>query len=178
MREFVITVFWASLLFIVLVVQGAERKVIHIRSGEGSILNKTNLDRIKHFLLQKGETCTYCNMYNNNPCFETENFYFYLNPDPGGLVNHPQWNINSDPTKGDFNTLVIRKKMKKNHQDVDFGDQYRHIKFFEEHDIQLEAFYTDSKMSTAKMREFPEKAVKELLEWIEQNEKKELGKTD
>ena len=71
MREFVIMVFLASLLFIALMVQGAERKVIHIRSGEGSILNKTNLDRIKHFILQKGEKCTYYNMYNNNPCFET-----------------------------------------------------------------------------------------------------------
>jgi hypothetical protein len=81
-----------------------------IKNNKDSVLNKMNLDDIKHKILQSGQTCTWSNMYNNNPCFETINYQFYLNPDPGGPHNHIQWNINCDPKKGDFNTLVIVQK--------------------------------------------------------------------
>jgi hypothetical protein len=32
----------------------------------------------------------------------------FLNPEPGGPNNHPQWNINCDQTKSDFNQIVVR----------------------------------------------------------------------
>jgi hypothetical protein len=86
----------------------AEINTAEIKSGESEVLNKNNLDVAKRFILKNGQTCTWSNMYNNNPCFATANYNFYLNPDPGGPHNHPQWNINCDPKKGDFNSLVIR----------------------------------------------------------------------
>ncbi len=86
----------------------AEDHTVEIKSGESEILNKNNLDVAKRFMLKNGQTCTWSNMYNNNPCFATTHYQFYLNPDPGGPHHHPQWNINCDPKKGDFNTLAIR----------------------------------------------------------------------
>jgi uncharacterized protein YcfL len=78
-----------------------------IKGSENAVLNKKNLDIAKRFMLKNGQTCTWSNMYNNNPCFATAHYQFYLNPDPGGPHNHRQWNIDCDPKKGDFNTLVI-----------------------------------------------------------------------
>lgn len=80
-----------------------------LQSGKEAVLNRENLLRIKAFILRNGETRIYSQMYNDNPAFETERFAFYLNPDPGGPHDHPQWNINCDPERGDFHTLVIRR---------------------------------------------------------------------
>jgi hypothetical protein len=86
----------------------AEQYFAEIKSSENDIINKNNLDLAKRFILKNGQTCTWSNMYNNNPCFATTHYQFYLNPDPGGPNNNPQSNINCDPKIGDFNTLVIR----------------------------------------------------------------------
>jgi hypothetical protein len=86
----------------------AEYYSAEIKGSEDAVLNKKNLDIAKRYLLKNGQTCTWSNMYNNNPCFATQHYYFYLNPDPGGPHHHSQWNINCDPKLGDFNTLVIR----------------------------------------------------------------------
>lgn len=72
------------------------------------LLNKTNLDRVKQHIIALGARCTYVNMYNNNPCWSLASYKFYLNPDPGP-DGHPQWNINCDITRGDFNTLVVEE---------------------------------------------------------------------
>lgn len=73
------------------------------------VLNKANLDRVKRHILARGKRCTYVTMYNNNPCLELPEFELYLNPDPGP-DGHPQWNINCDTSRGDFNTLVVQRK--------------------------------------------------------------------
>lgn len=70
------------------------------------LLNKANLDRIKRHIIAQGRRCTYVTMYNDNPCWSLPPYMFYLNPDPSP-DGHPQWNINSDTRRGDFNTLVI-----------------------------------------------------------------------
>lgn len=79
-------------------------------SSTEPVLNKTNLNRVKHHILETGRRCTYSNMYNNNPCMVLQEFELYLNPDPGGPYGDPQWNINCDVTLGDFNTLVVHWK--------------------------------------------------------------------
>jgi hypothetical protein len=74
------------------------------------VLTKENLDRVKKHIIQTGSRCTYSNIYNNNPCLQTKDFDLYLNPDPGP-DGHPQWNINCDVARGDFNTLVVRDRV-------------------------------------------------------------------
>lgn len=78
-------------------------------SPVGKILTKEKLDQVKRYILISGKRCTYANMYNNNPCIEVPGFWLYLNPDPGPN-GHPQWNINCDTTRGDFNSLVVQEK--------------------------------------------------------------------
>ncbi|AUX25820.1 uncharacterized protein SOCEGT47_063720 [Sorangium cellulosum] len=78
-------------------------------SSEQQILSKGNLDRVKRYILESGERCTYSNRYNNNPCVRLPQLSLYLNPDPGP-DGHPQWNINCDITRGDFNTLVVHEE--------------------------------------------------------------------
>lgn len=70
------------------------------------LLNKTNLDRVKRHILALGERCTYGNKFNHNPCWMLPPYQFYLDPDPGPQ-GQAQWNINCDPARGDFNTLVV-----------------------------------------------------------------------
>ena len=65
------------------------------------VLNLDNFILIKNFILAQGRRQTYCNMFNDNPAYNIADCYYYLNPDTG------QANINCDPTKSDFNTLVI-----------------------------------------------------------------------
>ena len=141
---------------------------LRLHSGAEPILNKSNLDKIKQFILKRGQTCTYSNMYNNNPCIETSHFSFYLNPDPGP-GNTIQWNIGCDPKKGDFNTMVIHRNLQGEHTDAQFADQYRSIEFKDESKLRLLEHY-HSRMSKAAIREFPEQAIKELLAAIKQRE--------
>jgi hypothetical protein len=142
--------------------------VAHVNGEKEAILNKNILDRIKRYILQSGQRETYCNMFNDNPHFSTEHYDFYLNPDPGGPVNHPQWNINCDLKKGDFNTLVIRTK---DGSGADYRDQYRHITFLTKFDIQLEVYDADPDMPVSRIREFPERAIQEFLLLMEKGKK-------
>ena len=91
---------------------------LKLDSRSQSLLTKNNLDRIKKFIIQQGMTCLYSNMYNNNPCLEHKNFSAFLIPDPGPN-GHPQWNMNCDVTKGDFNRIVIRNNNFK-YRNIDF----------------------------------------------------------
>lgn len=74
------------------------------------LLNKVNLDRVKRYILNAGARCTYASKYNNNPCWAHAGYDFFLNPDPGP-DGHPQWNIDCDVARGDFNTLVVRRSV-------------------------------------------------------------------
>ena len=99
-------------------------------------------------------------MFNNNPCFTTEHFIFYLNPDPGGPYQHRQWNMNCDLDKGDFNTLVVRRRML---DDRDDGrNQYAYIGFINADDIRLVPAFGDH-LSALQLLELSLKAVKEVL---------------
>jgi hypothetical protein len=138
---------------------GTEYVTLRLRSDEEQVINKKNLDQIKQFILKQGKRCTYSQMYNNNPCYELGPYIFYLNPDPGGPNNHPQWNINSDLVRGDFNTLVIRRNISVVKSDEAFYDQYRHIEFMEEYGIHVIASYAHPGWRISQIREFPEQAI-------------------
>jgi hypothetical protein len=58
--------------------------------------------RICDFVLARGDRMTWCNMYSDNPHYTFEGFDVFLDPDVG------QRNINCDPAKSGFDTLVIR----------------------------------------------------------------------
>ncbi len=73
-----------------------------IRDGESDVLTPHNFLCIKEFVLAYGDRQTYCNMYNNNPHYQFEDFSVYLDPERG------QFNINCDPNLSDFNEIVIR----------------------------------------------------------------------
>ncbi|WP_255989265.1 hypothetical protein [Chitinolyticbacter albus] len=93
----------------------AESRNMDIAQPEhaSAILSKVNLDRVKRHIIVAGSRCTYANKYNHNPCLATSDFHLYLNPDPGP-DGHPQWNIDCDVTRGDFNTLVVQEKHDQN----------------------------------------------------------------
>ena len=60
---------------------------------------------IERFILSNGDRQTYCNMYNNNPHYALgDSLHVYLNPS----VGVEQHNINCDPTKSDFNQIVVQ----------------------------------------------------------------------
>ena len=133
---------------------------LHLRSKEERLLNKRNLDRIKALLLRTKQRCTYSQMFNNNPCFATARFYFYLNPDPGGPIQHPQWNMNCDPTKGDFNTLVVRSRMLD--EKLEGSLQYAYIDFIDANDIRVASAYGDHP-SVLQLHDLVVNAVEEIL---------------
>lgn len=67
-----------------------------------SVLPSAEFGKIKKFILEKGGTMTYCNMYNDNPYYRFGNFDVFLSPSVG------QFNINCDPRRSDFNQMTIR----------------------------------------------------------------------
>lgn len=140
---------------------------ILVHGGEGmgddskQPLAQADFLRIKQYILSCGKRCTYSNMYNDNPCMETQNYFFYLNPDPGGPFNHPQYNMNCDPEKGDFHTLVVYGK---NSFGKDgFSIIYLEINFMDENDIRLTIDHKSPGKRREKVRMSAEKAVREIL---------------
>ncbi|CAF1155732.1 unnamed protein product [Didymodactylos carnosus] len=80
-------------------------------------MSKNDNDRfnlIKTFILKDGDKQTYCNMYNNNPHYNLNDFQIYLNPSIG------QKNISCDPKLSDFNEIVVH--------DISSEDRYYRIK--------------------------------------------------
>lgn len=69
-------------------------------------LTRDALQQVKRLILASGHRCTFSNMYNHNPCARAGGLDLYLIPDPGP-DGHPQWNLNSDPARGDFHTLLV-----------------------------------------------------------------------
>jgi hypothetical protein len=50
------------------------------------ILSYKQFEQIKEFILTKGDTQTYCNMYSNNPHYRINNIELYLNPGFQSLI--------------------------------------------------------------------------------------------
>ena len=122
------------------------------------ILGKRNLDRIKNYIIAQGRRCTYSNMYNNNPCFDLAGVRLYLNPDPGP-DGHPQWNINCDISRGDFNTLVLHD-----------ADGYRTIDFRDAGDIRVHEDGAAVESATPASKRLPETVVLEMLKLMQAGE--------
>ncbi|CAF1080102.1 unnamed protein product [Adineta steineri] len=70
-------------------------------------MTATQFTTIKQYILLKGDRRTYCNMYNDNPHLLFGTYHIYLNPSVG------QFNINCDPNKSDFDTIVIQDQSSK-----------------------------------------------------------------
>jgi hypothetical protein len=153
----------------------AEVQTVVVESSQNKVLSKKNLDAIKQFILKTGQTCTYSNMYNNNPCYQTAHYQFYLNPDPGGPHNHPQWNINCDPKKGDFNTLVIKASPSQNLAQIDSKIDLKKISttvnFFDKENINIQLFDFFKNIPSTAAIASSEIAVKELLLAMEKQSK-------
>jgi hypothetical protein len=129
---------------------------------KSEIITKNNLDVAKRFILKKGETCIWSNMYNNSPCFATAHYQFYLNPGPGGPYNHPQWNINCDPKKGDFNTLVVRNNNSPADSKIILEATDTEISFMGDNKVEIRPLSSNNTPS-AKSIAATELAIKELL---------------
>jgi len=115
------------------------------------ILNRTNLIAIQQFILKQGRKQTYSSMYSNNPFYSVDNYSFYLNPDTG------QINAYCDPEKSGFHTLVIRN--------MDWGrDQYRHIEFKDEHQIDIKVSWPADDLSVGRIREKTEEALRVIMD--------------
>jgi len=115
------------------------------------VLNKQTLDRVKRHILASGKRCTYSNKYNHNPFLELPDFWLYLNPDPW-TKDQPQMNVDSDPSKGDFNELVVREKAD--------NSVYHSVVFRDANDIRL-GVHDDAS------RRAMERAVLEVLQLID-----------
>ncbi len=144
-----------SLLVIALSVLPAQGRTVDLvlridnRKSEEEVINKANLVKVKEFILKKGLRETYCNRYNNNPAYHTENYSYYLNPDSG------QENANCELDKSDFNNLTIRNPRKKN--------QYRNVEFLDEHYVYIRVSSPTEDLTVSQTREFVIEAMKEIL---------------
>ncbi len=72
-----------------------------VSAGSHTVLTVAHFVRIQKFILDKGKRRTYCNMFNNNPCWKFPDFNAYLNPPD-------QRNINCEIGKSAFDILVIQ----------------------------------------------------------------------
>jgi hypothetical protein len=151
-------------------VANAEVQTVVVKSSQNKVLSKKNLDAIKRFILKTGQTCTYSNMYNDNPCYQTAHYQFYLNPDPGGPHNHPQWNINCDPKKGDFNSLVIETNMKPVVPDVTTYLANTTVQFFS-NNVEIKFYNKVNKVQSQVAIKTAQLAVAELLLQIKKRNK-------
>lgn len=73
------------------------------------ILSYKQFEQIEEFILTKGDTQTYCNMYNDNPHYRINNIDLYLNPTFQLLFKDTK--EIKDSVKDEFeiyNTLVLR----------------------------------------------------------------------
>lgn len=93
------------------------------------MLSRESLQQLRQTILDSGHRCTFSNMYNHNPCLRVAGMDLYLIPDPGP-DGHPQWNMNSDPARGDFHTLLVRPL------DDSRGDAS--VSFFDGEDVRIE----------------------------------------
>lgn len=125
------------------------------------LLNKANLDRVKAYLLQHGERCFYSNRFNHSPCLVLPDMHLFLDPDPGPDGN-PQWNLNCEVSKGDFNTLVVLAG--------EPDDRYQWLTFFTADTVMLHTKAEANPIATQQAKISMEKAVRAVLDLIAQAE--------
>jgi len=130
--------------------------VLRIRNmkSDEEVINKANLLRIKEFILKNGLRETYCNLYNNNPAYHTENYSYFLNPDSG------QGNINCELDKSDFNSLTIRDSRRGK-------NKYRWVNFLDEHYVYIKVSWPPEDLTVSQTRELVVEAMKEILREID-----------
>ena len=127
---------------------------IRPEKGHEGIITRENLIKIQQFILKRGKRETYCNMYNSNPTTKTNSYQFHLNPDTG------QKNINCDPEKSKFHTLVIQNLK------ADTAP-YRTVKFLDKDYIHLSTTSPKNDLTAQQLRNPIESALKEILEKIQ-----------
>jgi len=98
-------------------------------------LSVKEFEKIKNFILKKGDGRTYRNMDNYNPHYHFDDFHVYLNSAIG------QKNINNDPKISDFNEITIH-----DWDDGAFNIQYYTIKIVRRGDIKNEQIYVEEGM--------------------------------
>jgi hypothetical protein len=118
--------------------------------GNEATVTRENLIAIQQFIIGRGQRETYCNMYNDNPAFHTENYSFYLNPDTG------QKNLFCDLEKSGFHHLTIRRP-------GGGRDQYRNVDFTSEHAIYVAAVRPADDLTVGGIRQFVVEAMEEIL---------------
>lgn len=139
------------------------RLCVREKKADEKTITRANLIRIKRFVLRQGKRETYCNMYNNNPAYQTREYQFYLNPDSG------QENSNCDPRKSDFHNLTIRR--------LGGGrDQYRTVEFLDKHDLFITTNWPSDDLTVRQMCGFVEDALEEIL--VEIRRKSGVGSGD
>jgi hypothetical protein len=109
-----------------------------------------DLVRIQKFILKRGKTATYCNMYNNNPAWITGGYGFYLNPDTG------QANINCDSEKSGFHSLTI-------HDFSGSPNAYRTINFTNKNNITITVSYPSDNLTVEQTERLVANAVNAIM---------------
>jgi hypothetical protein len=133
---------------------------VRLRICQGQTEEKTitreNLIKIQQFILSQGRRETYCNMYNNNPAYETKNYRFYLNPDTG------QGNANCDLKKSGFHNLTIHK--------VNGGkNQNRTVEFLDKQCVLITANWPTDDLTVQQVRQFVVEAIEEIMSQTTKN---------
>jgi hypothetical protein len=120
-----------------------------------------NFQIIKNFILKKGNRFTYCSKYNKNPYYRFKALDVFLNPEPGGPYNHPQWNLNCDPALSDFDEILIR----------DSEMNYYHFKLDKIHNnIRLIIYSNNNPVIVTDPDNLGYKYFIEIFEYIKQHE--------
>ena len=133
------------------------------RKRDEKTITRGNLIKIQQFILKQGKVGFYSNMYTGaNPFYKTANYDFYLNPDTAE-------NLECDPKKSGFHRLTIRPKSKA--QDLT-------IEFLDEQYVYVTVHYPADNLSVLQIRQFVERAMKELLGEIQKIEKVEPNNSD
>jgi hypothetical protein len=130
---------------------------IRQKKSEEKTITRENLIKIQRFILTQGKRETYCNMYNNNPAFQTKTYRFYLNPDTG------QENINCDPKKSEFHNLTIRNA-------GGGKNQYRTVEFLDRRCVYITANRPTDDLTVQQIRQFVVEAMREILVEINRKE--------
>jgi len=99
------------------------------------ILSAQEFEKIKTFILKKGDGRTYRNMDNYNPHYHFDDFHVYLNSEIGSK------NINNDPKISDFNEITIH-----DWNEAAFGIQYYTIKIVRKGDAKNTLIYVEDGM--------------------------------
>jgi hypothetical protein len=75
------------------------------RRDISGIVSKQDFEKIAAFVLTAGDRKTYCQMYNNNPHYQIEDFHVYLNP----VSQRINWDSdNLSFSVGDYNVILIQ----------------------------------------------------------------------